>query len=47
MPDTVEITRLRNDGAIDPAQTLRVLGLSLFAALNTPIPPTKFGVIRM
>ncbi|MBL8436778.1 MAG: hypothetical protein JNM61_01130 [Zoogloeaceae bacterium] len=47
MPDTLEITRLCNDGAIDPAQTLRVLGLSFSAAVNTPIPPTKFGVFRM
>jgi 3-methylcrotonyl-CoA carboxylase beta subunit len=39
--------RLWDDGIIDPAQTRRVLGLSLFAALNTPIGPTRFGVYRM
>ena len=39
--------RLWDDGVIDPAQTRRVLGLSLAAALNAPIPPTKFGVFRM
>ena len=32
---------------VDPAQTRRVLGLSLSAALNAPIPPTKFGIFRM
>ena len=35
------------DGVIDPAQTRRTLGLSLSAALNAPIMPTKFGVFRM
>ncbi|AVZ78221.1 methylcrotonoyl-CoA carboxylase [Zoogloeaceae bacteirum Par-f-2] len=39
--------RLWDDGVIDPAQTRRVLGLSLSAALNAPIAPTKFGVFRM
>lgn len=39
--------RLWDDGVIDPAQTRRVLGLSLSAALNAPIPPTKFSVFRM
>jgi len=39
--------RLWDDGVIDPAQTRRVLGLSLSAALNAPIEPTKFGVFRM
>jgi 3-methylcrotonyl-CoA carboxylase beta subunit len=39
--------RLWDDGIIDPAQTRRVLGLSLFAALNAPIDPTRFGVFRM
>jgi 3-methylcrotonyl-CoA carboxylase beta subunit len=39
--------RLWDDGVIDPAQTRRVLGLSLSAALNAPIQPTKFGVFRM
>jgi len=39
--------RLWDDGVLDPAQTRRVLGLSLSAALNAPIAPTKFGVFRM
>jgi 3-methylcrotonyl-CoA carboxylase beta subunit len=39
--------RLWDDGIIEPAQTRRVLGLSLSAALNAPIPPTRFGVFRM
>ena len=39
--------RLWDDGVIDPAQTRRVLGLSLAAALNAPIEPTRFGVFRM
>ncbi len=33
--------------SIDPADTRRVLGLSLAATLNAPIPATKFGVFRM
>jgi 3-methylcrotonyl-CoA carboxylase beta subunit len=39
--------RLWDDGIIDPAQTRDVLGLSLSAALNAPIAPTRFGVFRM
>ncbi|MEJ0019120.1 MAG: carboxyl transferase domain-containing protein [Acetobacteraceae bacterium] len=39
--------RLWDDGIIDPVDTRRVLGLSLSAALNAPIPPTRFGVFRM
>jgi 3-methylcrotonyl-CoA carboxylase beta subunit len=39
--------RLWDDGVIDPAQTRDVLGLSLSAALNAPIPDTRFGVFRM
>ena len=39
--------RLWDDGIIDPADTRRVLGLSLSASLNAPIEPTKFGVFRM
>ena len=39
--------RMWDDGVIDPAQTRRVLGLSLAAALNAPIPPTTFGIFRM
>ena len=39
--------RLWDDGVVDPAQTRRVLGLSLAAALNAPILPTQFGLFRM
>ncbi len=39
--------RLWDDGIVDPAQTRRVLGLSLSATLNAPIPETRFGVFRM
>ena len=39
--------RLWDDGVMDPADTRRVLGLSLAATLNAPIPATKFGVFRM
>ena len=39
--------RLWDDGVIDPADTRRVVGLSLSAALNAPIEPTRFGVFRM
>ena len=39
--------RLWDDGIIAPAETRRVLALSLSAALNAPIPETKFGVFRM
>jgi 3-methylcrotonyl-CoA carboxylase beta subunit len=38
---------LWDDGIIDPADTRRVLGLGLSAALNAPIEPTRFGVFRM
>ena len=40
--------RLWDDGVIDPADTRRVLALSLSASLNAPIPQTpRFGVFRM
>ena len=39
--------RLWDDGIIDPADTRMVLGLGLSAALNAPIPDTKFGIFRM
>src|SRR3954454_11223663 len=39
--------RLWDDGIIDPADTRRVLGLAISAALNRPIEPTRFGVFRM
>ncbi len=39
--------RLWDDGVIDPADTRRVLALGLSAAMNAPIPETKFGIFRM
>ncbi|MGI9509142.1 MAG: carboxyl transferase domain-containing protein [Geminicoccaceae bacterium] len=39
--------RLWDDGIVDPRKTRDVLGLSLSAALNAPIPETRFGVFRM
>ena len=40
--------RLWDDGIIDPADTRRVLGLGLSAALNAPVEPGQhFGVFRM
>ena len=39
--------RLWDDGLIDPLDTRLVLGLGISAALNAPIPETKFGVFRM
>ncbi|MFT0849270.1 carboxyl transferase domain-containing protein [Achromobacter sp. F4_2707] len=39
--------RLWDDGIIRPADTRRVLALSLSAALNAPIEATRFGIFRM
>jgi 3-methylcrotonyl-CoA carboxylase beta subunit len=39
--------RLWDDGIIDPAKSRDVLALSLSAALNAPVPDTKFGLFRM
>jgi 3-methylcrotonyl-CoA carboxylase beta subunit len=39
--------RLWDDGVIDPAETRLVLALSISAALNAPVEPTRFGVFRM
>jgi 3-methylcrotonyl-CoA carboxylase beta subunit len=39
--------RLWDDGVIDPADTRRVLGLAISAALNAPIEKQRFGVFRM
>src|SRR5579871_2518557 len=40
--------RLWDDGILDPAQTRRVLGLGLHAALNAPSEPTtRYGTFRM
>lgn len=40
-------SRLWDDGVIDPADTRRVLGLSLRVATKNAPPPTTFGVFRM
>jgi acetyl-CoA carboxylase carboxyltransferase component len=39
--------RLWDDGVIPPDETRTVLGLGISAALNAPIPETRFGVLRM
>jgi 3-methylcrotonyl-CoA carboxylase beta subunit len=39
--------RIWDDGIIDPANTRRILGLALSAALNAPLKKSKFGVFRM
>jgi len=39
--------RLWDDGIIDPAETRKVLALSLSASLNAPLKKTHFGVMRM
>ena len=39
--------RLWDDGIVDPRKTRQVLALSLSAALNAPIEPTRFGIFRM
>ena len=39
--------RLWDDGIIDPADSRRVLGLGLSAALNAPVEDTRFGIFRM
>jgi len=39
--------RLWDDGVIDPVDTRRVLSLGISAALNAPIPETKWGIFRM
>ena len=39
--------RLWDDGIVDPRRSRDVLGLSLSAALNAPVPETRFGVFRM
>lgn len=39
--------RLWDDGIIDPADTRRVLGLGIAAALNAPIDSSEWGVFRM
>ena len=39
--------RLWDDGVIDPADTRRVLAMSISASLNATIQDTEFGVFRM
>ncbi len=39
--------RLWDDGIIDPLNTRRVLSMGIEAALEAPIPETRFGVFRM
>lgn len=39
--------RIWDDGIIDPVDSRRILGLSLSATMNAPIPETKFGLFRM
>ncbi|GBD43675.1 Methylmalonyl-CoA carboxyltransferase 12S subunit [bacterium HR40] len=39
--------RLWDDGILDPVDTRRALALAIAAALNAPIPDTRFGVFRM
>ncbi|HPT50371.1 MAG TPA: carboxyl transferase domain-containing protein [Accumulibacter sp.] len=39
--------RLWDDGVIDPADTRRVVGLGLSAALNAAAETTRFGIFRM
>ena len=39
--------RLWDDGIIDPADTRKVIGLSLSVCDNAPIPDMKYGVYRM
>lgn len=39
--------RLWDDGIIDPADTRKVLGLGISAALNAPISNSEWGIFRM
>jgi acetyl-CoA carboxylase carboxyltransferase component len=39
--------RLWDDGIVDPLDTRRVLALGISAALNAPIPESRFGIFRM
>ena len=39
--------RLWDDGIVLPGETRRVLALAFSAALNAPVPATRFGVFRM
>jgi 3-methylcrotonyl-CoA carboxylase beta subunit len=44
---TYATARLWDDGVIDPADTRRVLALSLAAALNAPAEPAQVPTFRM
>lgn len=39
--------RLWDDGIIAPSETRRVLGMAFSAALNAPVPETRFGIFRL
>jgi acetyl-CoA carboxylase carboxyltransferase component len=39
--------RLWDDGIIDPLDTRQVLALGISAALEAPVPETRFGIFRM
>lgn len=39
--------RLWDDGVIDPAETRKMIGMSLSISLNAPILPSQFGLFRM
>jgi 3-methylcrotonyl-CoA carboxylase beta subunit len=39
--------RLWDDGVIDPAETRKIVGMSLAISLNSPIRKTEFGIFRM
>jgi 3-methylcrotonyl-CoA carboxylase beta subunit len=39
--------RLWDDGILDPLDTRRALALGISAALEAPIPETRFGIFRM
>jgi 3-methylcrotonyl-CoA carboxylase beta subunit len=39
--------RLWDDGIIDPLDTRQVLALGISAALQAPVPETRFGIFRM
>ena len=39
--------RLWDDGIIDPRDTRDILGLSIAASLNAPMPEQDYGIFRM
>jgi 3-methylcrotonyl-CoA carboxylase beta subunit len=44
---TYASARLWDDGIVDPLDTRLALALGISAALNAPVPETRFGVFRM